>query len=165
LNWQHQLCKNPRPNPDIKTLFVDHSCGQPNGARAPSPANMPLLGSLPKVGGFPPLGAHGVGHCTDLIYKELHNISSFDSYFGIELFSLYVYSHFNQLQHLCQCPWLVGCQILLLCPMLQSLEEELSALVLVDHQCPVPHYFAFCYLHFISTGAMISHIMFIVYNI
>ncbi|KAL9323208.1 hypothetical protein ACSQ67_011261 [Phaseolus vulgaris] len=59
LNWQHQLCKNPRPNPDIKTLFVDHSCGQPNGARAPSPASNPLLGSLPKAGGFPPLGAHG----------------------------------------------------------------------------------------------------------
>uniref|UniRef100_A0A7N0ZUU0 CTLH domain-containing protein n=1 Tax=Kalanchoe fedtschenkoi TaxID=63787 RepID=A0A7N0ZUU0_KALFE len=59
LNWQHQLCKNPRPNPDIKTLFVDHTCGQPNGARAPSPANGPLIGSLPKVGGFPPLGAHG----------------------------------------------------------------------------------------------------------
>ncbi|KAK4754266.1 hypothetical protein SAY87_002370 [Trapa incisa] len=59
LNWQHQLCKNPRPNPDIKTLFVDHSCGQSNGARAPSPANNPLLGSLPKAGGFPPLGAHG----------------------------------------------------------------------------------------------------------
>ncbi|KAK6915095.1 WD40 repeat [Dillenia turbinata] len=59
LNWQHQLCKNPRPNPDIKTLFVDHTCGQPNGARAPSPASNPLLGSLPKAGGFPPLGAHG----------------------------------------------------------------------------------------------------------
>ncbi|KAG2723160.1 hypothetical protein I3760_02G158700 [Carya illinoinensis] len=59
LNWQHQLCKNPRPNPDIKTLFVDHTCGQPNGARAPSPANNPLLGSLPKAGGFPNLGAHG----------------------------------------------------------------------------------------------------------
>ncbi|XP_031482631.1 protein TPR3-like [Nymphaea colorata] len=58
LNWQHQLCKNPRPNPDIKTLFVDHSCGQPNGARAPSPANNPLLGSMPKAGGFPPLTAH-----------------------------------------------------------------------------------------------------------
>ncbi|XP_026660230.1 protein TPR3-like isoform X2 [Phoenix dactylifera] len=58
LNWQHQLCKNPRPNPDIKTLFVDHSCGQPNGVRTPSPANNPLLGSIPKPGGFPPLGAH-----------------------------------------------------------------------------------------------------------
>ncbi|XP_028556764.1 protein TPR3 isoform X3 [Dendrobium catenatum] len=60
LNWQHQLCKNPRPNPDIKTLFVDHSCGQPNGAHSSSPANNPLLGSMPKTaGGFPPLGAHG----------------------------------------------------------------------------------------------------------
>lgn len=59
LNWQHQLCKNPRPNPDIKTLFVDHTCGQPNGARAPSPVTNPLAGSIPKVGGFPPLGAHG----------------------------------------------------------------------------------------------------------
>lgn len=58
LNWQHQLCKNPRPNPDIKTLFVDHTCGQPNGALAPSPANSSLL-SMPKAGGFPPLGAHG----------------------------------------------------------------------------------------------------------
>lgn len=64
LNWQHQLCKNPRPNPDIKTLFVDHSCGQPNNTRAPSPAN-PLLGSVPKAGGFPPLGIHGVH---DVIY-------------------------------------------------------------------------------------------------
>lgn len=59
LNWQHQLCKNPRPNPDIKTLFVDHTCGQPNGARVPSPVTNPLAGSIPKVGGFPPLGAHG----------------------------------------------------------------------------------------------------------
>ncbi|EEF35191.1 WD-repeat protein, putative [Ricinus communis] len=58
LNWQHQLCKNPRPNPDIKTLFVDHSCGQPNGARAPSPVTNPLMGALPKAGGFPPLSAH-----------------------------------------------------------------------------------------------------------
>ncbi|KAA8523000.1 hypothetical protein F0562_009423 [Nyssa sinensis] len=43
LNWQHQLCKNPKPNPDIKTLFVDHSCGQsqPNGAHGPAPAPLP----------------------------------------------------------------------------------------------------------------------------
>ncbi|KAJ6846109.1 protein TPR3-like isoform X2 [Iris pallida] len=59
LNWQHQLCKNPKTNPDIKTLFVDHTCGQANGARAPSPANTPLLGAMPKAGGFPPLGVHG----------------------------------------------------------------------------------------------------------
>ncbi|KAG6658615.1 hypothetical protein CIPAW_04G173900 [Carya illinoinensis] len=59
LNWQHQLCKNPRPNPDIKTLFVDHSCGTSNGARAPSPVTNPLMGAVPKAGGFPPLSAHG----------------------------------------------------------------------------------------------------------
>ncbi|XP_022721208.1 topless-related protein 4-like isoform X2 [Durio zibethinus] len=59
LNWQHQLCKNPKPNPDIKTLFVDHACGTPNGSRAPSPVTNPLMGSIPKVGSFPPIGAHG----------------------------------------------------------------------------------------------------------
>ncbi|KAF5749629.1 topless-related protein 4 isoform X4 [Tripterygium wilfordii] len=59
LNWQHQLCKNPRPNPDIKTLFVDHICGQPNGARAPSPVTNPLMGVVPKAaGGFPSLSTH-----------------------------------------------------------------------------------------------------------
>ncbi|PWA87892.1 topless-related protein 1 [Artemisia annua] len=49
LNWQHQLCQNPNPNPDIKTLFVDHTCeqSQPNGAHTPSPVTNP------------PLGAHG----------------------------------------------------------------------------------------------------------
>ncbi|PWA58943.1 CTLH LisH motif, WD40/YVTN repeat-like-containing domain, Topless family [Artemisia annua] len=61
LNWQHQLCQNPKPNPDIKTLFVDHTCGQshPNGARTPSSVTNPLMGSVPKPAGFPPLGAHG----------------------------------------------------------------------------------------------------------
>ncbi|KAG2581778.1 hypothetical protein PVAP13_6KG064200 [Panicum virgatum] len=53
LNWQHQLCKNPRPNPDIKTLFTDHSCAAPtNGARAPPPANGPLVGSIPNAPGI-----------------------------------------------------------------------------------------------------------------
>jgi hypothetical protein len=60
LNWQHQLCKNPRPNPDIKTLFIDHTCGPPNGARAPLPANNTLVGGLPKGGTFPALGSHSV---------------------------------------------------------------------------------------------------------
>ncbi|GMH30687.1 hypothetical protein Nepgr_032530 [Nepenthes gracilis] len=60
LNWQHQLCKNPRSNPDIKTLFVDHTCGTPNGARVPSPVTNSLMNTaVPKAGGFPPLGAHG----------------------------------------------------------------------------------------------------------
>ncbi|CAO2193109.1 unnamed protein product [Urochloa humidicola] len=57
LNWQHQLCKNPRPNPDIKTLFTDHTCAAPNGARAPS---VPVpLAAVPKAGAaYPPLTAH-----------------------------------------------------------------------------------------------------------
>ncbi|XP_020265607.1 topless-related protein 1-like isoform X2 [Asparagus officinalis] len=58
LNWQHQLCKNPRPNPDIKTLFFDHSCSQQNGGRVPSPAP-PMMNVMAKPGGFPPLGPHG----------------------------------------------------------------------------------------------------------
>ncbi|KAK9272579.1 hypothetical protein L1049_002953 [Liquidambar formosana] len=58
LNWQHQLCKNPRPNPDIKTLFTDHSCATTNGARPPPPSNSPLMGPVPKAGAFPPIGAH-----------------------------------------------------------------------------------------------------------
>ncbi|KAL9680409.1 hypothetical protein QQ045_018288 [Rhodiola kirilowii] len=49
LNWQHQLCKDPKPNPDIKTLFFDHTCDQPNG----------IVGSLARVGDFPQIGAHG----------------------------------------------------------------------------------------------------------
>ncbi|KAL3844437.1 hypothetical protein ACJIZ3_001840 [Penstemon smallii] len=59
LNWQHQLCKNPRPNPDIKTLFIDHTCATSNGSRVPPPTNTPLTGPIPKPGVFPPLGGHG----------------------------------------------------------------------------------------------------------
>ncbi|XP_047970386.1 protein TOPLESS-RELATED PROTEIN 2-like isoform X1 [Salvia hispanica] len=59
LNWQHQLCKNPRPNPDIKTLFTDHSCASSNGTRGPPTNNVPLAGSVPKPGLFHPLGGHG----------------------------------------------------------------------------------------------------------
>ncbi|KAK3229559.1 hypothetical protein Dsin_001440 [Dipteronia sinensis] len=59
LNWQHQLCKNPRPNPDIKTLFTDHSCTPTTNGARPPPTNNPLVGPIPKAGAFPPIGGHG----------------------------------------------------------------------------------------------------------
>ncbi|KAE8010286.1 hypothetical protein FH972_006670 [Carpinus fangiana] len=58
LNWQHQLCKNPRPNPDIKTLFTDHTCTPPNGPLAPTPVNLPVA-AVAKPAAYTPLGAHG----------------------------------------------------------------------------------------------------------
>ncbi|XVE65573.1 hypothetical protein DITRI_Ditri08aG0010600 [Diplodiscus trichospermus] len=58
LNWQHQLCKNPRPNPDIKTLFTDHSCSPSNGARASTPVTLPVA-AVAKPSTFAPLGLHG----------------------------------------------------------------------------------------------------------
>ncbi|KAI5658642.1 hypothetical protein M9H77_27435 [Catharanthus roseus] len=58
LNWQHQLCKNPRPNPDIKTLFTDHTCTPPNGALAPTPVNLPAA-AVAKPTAYTSLGAHG----------------------------------------------------------------------------------------------------------
>ncbi|KAL3750066.1 hypothetical protein ACJRO7_011102 [Eucalyptus globulus] len=58
LNWQHQLCKNPRPNPDIKTLFTDHTCTPPNGPLTPAPVNLPV-NAIPKSAAYPPLAAHG----------------------------------------------------------------------------------------------------------
>lgn len=57
LNWQHQLCKNPRPNPDIKSLFIDHTCSTSNGARAPTPVNLPVT-AVAKPSSFVPLGVH-----------------------------------------------------------------------------------------------------------
>ncbi|KAL9233336.1 hypothetical protein vseg_008354 [Gypsophila vaccaria] len=59
LNWQHQLCKNPRPNPDIKTLFTDHSCTPPNGAVAPAPVNLPVAAVAKPATTYTQLGAHG----------------------------------------------------------------------------------------------------------
>ncbi|KAG8369134.1 hypothetical protein BUALT_Bualt15G0119600 [Buddleja alternifolia] len=58
LNWQHQLCKNPRPNPDIKTLFIDHTCNPPNGALAPTPVNLPTA-AVAKPAAYTSLGGHG----------------------------------------------------------------------------------------------------------
>ncbi|XP_061369331.1 topless-related protein 2-like isoform X1 [Gastrolobium bilobum] len=58
LNWQHQLCENPRPNPDIKTLFNDHACSPANGARTPTPVTLPIA-AVAKPSFYAPLGAHG----------------------------------------------------------------------------------------------------------
>ncbi|XP_062143597.1 topless-related protein 3-like [Alnus glutinosa] len=58
LNWQHQLCKNPRPNPDIKTLFTDHTCAPPNGPLPPTPVNLPIA-AVAKPAAYTSLGAHG----------------------------------------------------------------------------------------------------------
>ncbi|XP_047324317.1 topless-related protein 3-like [Impatiens glandulifera] len=59
LNWQHQLCKNPRSNPDIKTLFIDHTCTPSNGALAPAPApvSIPAV-AVPKPIAYSSLGGH-----------------------------------------------------------------------------------------------------------
>ncbi|PIA44283.1 hypothetical protein AQUCO_01700115v1 [Aquilegia coerulea] len=59
LNWQHQLCKNPRPNPDIKTLFTDHSCAPTNGTRAATPVALPV-GAVAKPATYANLGVHGM---------------------------------------------------------------------------------------------------------
>ncbi|KAJ4957139.1 hypothetical protein NE237_013922 [Protea cynaroides] len=62
LNWQHQLCKSPRPNPDIKTLFTDHTCAPPNGARAPALAPAPVtlpVAAVGKSATYASLGSHG----------------------------------------------------------------------------------------------------------
>ncbi|KAJ0092037.1 hypothetical protein Patl1_24978 [Pistacia atlantica] len=48
---------NQRPNPDIKTLFTDHSCSPPNGARAPTPVTLPVA-AVAKPSTYAPLGAH-----------------------------------------------------------------------------------------------------------
>lgn len=46
LNWQHQFCKSPKPNPDIKTLLVDHICVQ-SCSNSISCIN-PLIRSIPR---------------------------------------------------------------------------------------------------------------------
>ncbi|KAL7257538.1 hypothetical protein ACSBR1_003778 [Camellia fascicularis] len=66
LNWQHQLCKNPRPNPDVKTLFTDHTCTPPNGALAPTPVNLPPAA---EPTAYTSLGVHGVGNIPEAILK------------------------------------------------------------------------------------------------
>ncbi|KAF3447082.1 hypothetical protein FNV43_RR12262 [Rhamnella rubrinervis] len=59
LNWQHSLCSNPRQNPDIRTLFVDHNCRNPSDSFPQLQGSSPLISSIPKADGFLPTGANG----------------------------------------------------------------------------------------------------------
>ncbi|CAL5402166.1 unnamed protein product [Camellia sinensis] len=77
LNWQHQLCKNPRPNPDIKTLFTDHTCTPPNGALAPTLVNLPPAS---KPTAYTSLGVHGVGNIPEAIPKIKQEVEA--EFFG-----------------------------------------------------------------------------------
>ncbi|KAB1204654.1 Topless-related protein 1 [Morella rubra] len=52
LNWQHSLCSNPRQNPDIRTLSVDHSCKNSNDSFAQLAASNQLIGSTMKIESF-----------------------------------------------------------------------------------------------------------------
>ncbi|KAI8024274.1 Eukaryotic translation initiation factor isoform 4G-1 [Camellia lanceoleosa] len=77
LNWQHQLCKNPRPNPDIKALFTDHTCTPPNGVLAPTPVN---LKPAAKPIAYTSLGVHGVGNIPEAILKIKQEVEA--EFFG-----------------------------------------------------------------------------------
>ncbi|XP_011036611.1 PREDICTED: topless-related protein 1-like [Populus euphratica] len=59
LNWQHSLCGNPGQNPDIRTLFVDHSCRNANHAYPQLAASNHLIASAPKSEGFLQVVANG----------------------------------------------------------------------------------------------------------
>ncbi|XVE53582.1 hypothetical protein DITRI_Ditri03aG0014200 [Diplodiscus trichospermus] len=59
LNWQHSLCANPRQNPDIRTLLVDHSCRNSNDPYTQLATNNQLLVSAQKTEGFLPMCANG----------------------------------------------------------------------------------------------------------
>lgn len=85
LNWQHQLCKNPRPNPDIKTLFTDHTCSPPNGART-SPVSVPLA-AVPKAGAaYQPLTGHAV--CT--LYNIISCLCAFYDPYSLLTSSMFI---------------------------------------------------------------------------
>lgn len=76
LNQQHQLCKNPRLNPDIKTLFTDHTCTPSNGDVAPAPVTLPVA-AIAEPAAYTQLGAHGVYVTTIFCFIYIY---AFDNY-------------------------------------------------------------------------------------
>lgn len=109
LNWQHQLCKHPRPNPDIKTLFTDHSCSPTANGSRPPPTNNPLVGPIPKAGAFPPIGAHGVS----IFLLSICMSVTFLSKITVAI-ALFICSHFSLLSPHLLVLLLGGCQALIL---------------------------------------------------
>lgn len=61
LNWQHSLCGNPRQNPDIRTLFLDHNCRNSTDAYAQLATGNQLM---QRSEGFIPLVPNGVNEFT-----------------------------------------------------------------------------------------------------
>lgn len=118
LNWQHQYCKNNITNPNIKTLFVDHSCGQPNSGRAPSPGNNALLASISRAGGLAAL--NGVSR---FIWPGVHSCFTL-RHLSLMKFYACVRSLCNKHPHKFQLPLLVGCQLQSLWPILQDLLDS-----------------------------------------
>ncbi|XVE97390.1 hypothetical protein REPUB_Repub03eG0015200 [Reevesia pubescens] len=59
LNWQHSLCANPRQNPDIRTLLVDHSCRNSTDPYTQLATSNQLMVSAQKTEGFIPICANG----------------------------------------------------------------------------------------------------------
>ncbi|KAE8677766.1 Protein TOPLESS [Hibiscus syriacus] len=49
--------QEPKVNPDIKTLFTDHTCTPPNGPLAPTPVNLPVA-AVAKPAVYTSLAAH-----------------------------------------------------------------------------------------------------------
>ncbi|XP_004292971.1 PREDICTED: topless-related protein 1-like [Fragaria vesca subsp. vesca] len=63
LNWQHCLCLNPKQNPEIKTLFVDHTCHSRHSndpfAHIAANGQAPQRGAVQRADGFNSVGVNG----------------------------------------------------------------------------------------------------------
>ncbi|KAJ7958799.1 Topless-related protein [Quillaja saponaria] len=64
LNWQHSHCTCPIQHPDIRTLFVDHNCLNPNDPFSQLSASTQLSAPNPRLEGFFPVGANGPSSTT-----------------------------------------------------------------------------------------------------
>ncbi|XVF35630.1 hypothetical protein REPUB_Repub18cG0162700 [Reevesia pubescens] len=59
LNWQHSLCANPRQNPDIRTLLVDHSCRNSTDPYTQLATSNQHIASAQKTEGLIPMCENG----------------------------------------------------------------------------------------------------------